>query len=69
MEMLKVEGDSKILIHVINLKFKVPWRLNTLMKDIHRFFEHISFYDGIPQTNFTTNVLGSFKHNLDGIQI
>ncbi|XP_024190134.1 uncharacterized protein LOC112194109 [Rosa chinensis] len=62
-----VEGDSKLVIDVINKKCTIPWRLRTLARDIACLassFDHIDFSFAPREANFVTDAIANHGHSL-----
>ncbi|XP_024190243.1 uncharacterized protein LOC112194231 [Rosa chinensis] len=62
-----VEGDSKLVIDVINKKCSIPWRLRTLARDIvclASSFDHIVFCYVPREANFVADAITHHGHTL-----
>ncbi|XP_004298099.1 PREDICTED: uncharacterized protein LOC101307008 [Fragaria vesca subsp. vesca] len=65
---VEVEGDSKLVINVINGVSAPPWRLLKLCQDIKSLrssFEFISFKHVFKEANFVAYAIANFDHRLD----
>ena len=62
-----VEGDSKILIDNINNKCSVPWKIQTLVRDIKILaskFHNIKFNHVWRETNFAADAVANLGHSI-----
>lgn len=63
-----VERDSKLIIEAVCGSFQSPWRLRTILADIHCLadsFEDISWKHVFHEANFLADVVTSVRHSVD----
>lgn len=68
---IQVEGDSKLVIHYINKKCLILWRLKSIIKDILSItskFEVIIFQRIFRKANFITDTVTSIGHRISSSQ-
>ncbi|PRQ36636.1 putative ribonuclease H-like domain-containing protein [Rosa chinensis] len=61
-----VEGDSKLVIDCVNKISDPPWKIRSLVRDIHQdissMFEEISFYHIPHEANLVADAIASLGH-------
>ncbi|KAL6180988.1 hypothetical protein ACLB2K_047646 [Fragaria x ananassa] len=60
-----IEGDSQFIINRIKGTTSIPWKLNSIVKDIIHIatgFEHISFSHMLREANFVADAVASHRH-------
>ncbi|KAL6211745.1 hypothetical protein ACLB2K_016968 [Fragaria x ananassa] len=67
---IEVEGDSKLVIDVVNGVSTPPWRLLKLIQDIKTLsnsFEFVCFKHVFREANFVANALANLGHRLSNL--
>ncbi|KAL6130662.1 hypothetical protein ACLB2K_069041 [Fragaria x ananassa] len=69
---IEVEGDSKLVIDVVNGVSSPPWKLLKFVQDIKAFsssFEFVKFKYVFREANFVTNALANLGHRVDNMNL
>ncbi|KAL6198815.1 hypothetical protein ACLB2K_028603 [Fragaria x ananassa] len=69
---VEVEGDSKLVIDIVNGVCDPPWRLVKVFQDnklLSCNFESIRFRHVFREANFMANVLANLRHRVDNSRL